>query len=64
MENIGLAKTSVLGYLLVMTSAGGLFTAAASLFAASTLLVKALAVLPALIGIAVLGALFQNWRYG
>lgn len=64
MEDIGTAKTTTGGYILLLAFAGGMLALAASLFAFSTVLIKALAAVPGLIGTAVLFALWQNQRFG
>ena len=63
MEEIGVAKTTTGGFLLLLAFAAGMYASAASLFGSHMLLVKALAALPALLGSAVLWAMWRNQQY-
>ena len=63
MDQIGIAKTTAGGYFILLAIAAGLWAVAAALFVSSLVFSKVLAAVPALLGTAVLGALWRNQQY-
>ena len=63
MENIGLAKTSASGYVILLTLTAALSAAVYLLYSSGQLLSRILALAPALLGAAVVFALVRNLQF-
>ena len=64
MEDIGLARTSALGYTILLTLAATFCTVSFLLLSSGTLWSKVIAAPPALVGVAILFGLWLNIQFG
>jgi len=64
MEDVGLARTSVLGYTILLTLAATFCAASFLLLSSGTVWSKVVAAPPALLGVAILFGLWLNIQFG
>lgn len=63
MEDIGLARTSLMGYCILLTLAAAFCAASFRLLSSGTVLSKIIAAPPALLGVAILFGLWLNIQF-